>query len=106
VENPHIGMLLIDFFRHTIGLHVNGTAAVVAEEDLLHRPNVPEELRRAVESAAGSHPRLWVVVAIEEAYIHCAKHIPRLAKLDKPIDWGTDDCAKKGGDYFHVNELS
>jgi uncharacterized protein len=104
VEYPHIAMLLIDFFRHTIGLHVNGTAAVVSDADLLRRPHVPEDLRREVESAAGPHLRLWVVVDIEEAYIHCAKHIPRLAKLEKPIDWGTDDCHKKGGDYFHVNE--
>ena len=106
VENPHIGVLLIHFFRHTIGLHVNGTAAVVSDDDLLRRPNVPEGLRRGVESAAGPHFRLWVVVAIEEAYIHCAKHIPRLAKLEKAIVWGTDDCNKKGGDYFHVNEWS
>jgi uncharacterized protein len=95
VENPHIGILLIDFFHHTIGLHVNGMAAIVSDEELLRRPNVPETLRRDLESAAGPHPRLWVVVTIEEAYIHCAKHIPRLAKLEKPIDWGTDD---------HVNE--
>ena len=63
-----------------------------------------EGVRREVEATAGPHPRLWVLVTIEEAYIHCAKHIPRLAKLEKPIDWGTDNCDKKGGDYFHVNE--
>jgi len=106
LENPHIGILLIDFFHHTIGLHVNGLATIVSDEELLRRPNVPECLRREVESAAGPHPRLWVVVTIEEAYIHCAKHIPRLAKLEKPIDWGTDDRDQKGGDYFHVNEWS
>jgi predicted pyridoxine 5'-phosphate oxidase superfamily flavin-nucleotide-binding protein len=104
VESPHIGILLIDFFHHTIGLHVNGTAAIVSDEELLHRPNVAEGLRRQVEAAAGPHARLWVLVTIEEAYIHCAKHIPRLAKLEKAIDWGTDDCNKKGGDYFHVKE--
>jgi hypothetical protein len=43
-------------------------------------------------------------VGVEEAYVHCAKHIPRMAKLDKQIDWGTDDWEKKGADYFHVNE--
>ena len=104
VESPHIGILLIDFFHHTIGLHVNGMAAIVSDEELLQRSNVPEDLRRQVEATAGPHPRLWVLVTIEEAYIHCAKHIPRLAKLEKPIDWGTDDCNKKGGDYFHINE--
>jgi predicted pyridoxine 5'-phosphate oxidase superfamily flavin-nucleotide-binding protein len=48
LENPHIGILLIDFFHHTIGLHVNGMATIV--EELLRRPNVPEGLRREVES--------------------------------------------------------
>jgi hypothetical protein len=103
VESPHIGILFIDFFHHTIGLHVNGMAEIVSDEELLYRPNVPEGLRREVEATAGPQPRLWVLVTIEEAYVHCAKHIPRLAKLEKPIDWGTDDCNKKGGDYFHAN---
>jgi len=103
VENPHIGLLLIDFFRHTIGLHVNGTAAVVSNEDLLRRANVPADLRQEIESAAGPPLSLWVVVHVEEAYIHCAKHIPRLANREKAIDWGTDDYRKKGGDYFHVD---
>jgi hypothetical protein len=41
---------------------------------------------------------VWVTV--EEAYIHCSKHIPWLAKRDKRIYWGTDDARQKGGDYF------
>ena len=27
-ENPHIGMVFIDFFRSTVGLHINGTASI------------------------------------------------------------------------------
>jgi hypothetical protein len=45
---------------------------------------------------------MWVVVEVEEAYVHCAKHIPLLARLPKDIDWGTDEPRKKGGDYFHA----
>jgi predicted pyridoxine 5'-phosphate oxidase superfamily flavin-nucleotide-binding protein len=102
-ENASVGMLFVDFFRHTIGLHVNGTAAVVSYEELLRRYELPAGLGR---EAAGPQNRLWVVVGIEEAYVHCAKHIPRLTKLEKPIDWGTDDWQKKGGDYFHVSGWS
>ena len=47
-------------------------------------------------------PERWVVVEVEEAYIHCSKHIPLLKKLDKRIHWGTDDETHKGGDYFKV----
>jgi uncharacterized protein len=43
-----------------------------------------------------------VVVSIVEAYIHCAKHIPRMRKIDEEIDWGTDDVRAKGGDYFRA----
>ncbi len=39
---------------------------------------------------------------VHEAYIHCSKHIPLLSKLDKRVDWGTDDSVRKGGDYFGV----
>jgi hypothetical protein len=34
--------------------------------------------------------------------VHCSKHIPLLAKLNKRIHWGTDDMKCKGGDFFGV----
>ena len=37
---------------------------------------------------------------VEEAYIHCAKHIPHLKPLTNKIIWGTDDERLKGGDFF------
>jgi hypothetical protein len=45
-----------------------------------------------------------VFVDVEEAYIHCSKHIPLMKKLDKTIHWGTDDEQSKGGDYFAAKE--
>nr|WP_240003189.1 pyridoxamine 5'-phosphate oxidase family protein [Streptomyces cinnamoneus] len=33
-ENPHVGILLIDFCRDRIGLHVNGSARLVDDADL------------------------------------------------------------------------
>ena len=40
VENPHIGMIFIDFFQSTVGLHVNGKARIVDNEALLARRDV------------------------------------------------------------------
>ncbi len=90
-ENAHAGLLFVDFFRDVIGLHVNGRAYVVDE--------MPE---LTVDDIPGRRPERWVVVEVEEAYIHCAKHIPRLLKLPRERVWGTDDVRRKGGDFFGV----
>jgi hypothetical protein len=41
-----------------------------------------------------------MLVAVEEAHIHCSKHVPLLQKLRKDIHWGTDNKPDKGGDAF------
>lgn len=95
VENPHVGLLMVDFERDLIGLHVNGGARIVADAELrAAHPELP------AESAPGRRAERWVVVEVEEAYIHCRKHIPRMARMHERQDWGTDDPARKGGDYF------
>jgi uncharacterized protein len=94
-ENGHIGLLLIDFFRDVIGLHINGRARVVADEDLRRAYPLPP-----VDLHPGRRTHLWVLVDVVEAYIHCSKHIPLLAKLPKEQYWGTDDFKRKGGDFF------
>ena len=75
-ENPHVGLLMVDFVDAGIGLHVNGRAHLVEDA----------EMRRAghdvSKSPAGRSVAVWVVVSVEEAYIHCSKHIPRLAEPD------------------------
>jgi uncharacterized protein len=85
-ENPHVGMVFLDFDQERIGLHVNGTARIVeAGERQEERPRVER----------------WVEVHVQEAYIHCRKHLPRLVKADgNGRAWGTDDARAKGGDYF------
>jgi len=92
LENPRLGLLFLDFFATTVGLHINGTAKIVENADL-----VPLD---GWESSGGPSPERWVVIEVEEAYIHCSKHVPRLMKMPKEIDWGTDDMVKKGGDFF------
>jgi predicted pyridoxine 5'-phosphate oxidase superfamily flavin-nucleotide-binding protein len=86
LENPHVGMVFLDFDRERIGLHVNGTARIVeADGDDGARPRVER----------------WVEVRVQEAYIHCRKHLPHLVKVaNGERAWGTDDARAKGGDYF------
>ncbi|MFI7403799.1 pyridoxamine 5'-phosphate oxidase family protein [Streptomyces sp. NPDC049541] len=108
-ENPHVGILMIDFSQDRIGLHVNGRAQLVTDEAMRRRyPHLP------VDPVPGRRPQMWVEVEVEEAYIHCSKHIPRLVKAPLRQNangigdaaaigeqaWGTDDVRRKGGDYF------
>jgi predicted pyridoxine 5'-phosphate oxidase superfamily flavin-nucleotide-binding protein len=93
-ENPHIGLLMLDFVEDLIGLHVNGHAHVLDNGTFAARHpehSGPTEGRRVER---------WVVVDVVEAYIHCRKHIPRMQRLPQKRAWGTDDPARKGGDYF------
>jgi hypothetical protein len=89
-ENPHIGLLFLDFFGSTVGLHVNGSADRRSPNDT---DNKPEMLP----------PKLigqWVYVTVEEAYIHCSKHVPQFRAIEKEIHWGTDDPNRKSANYF------
>ncbi len=100
-ENPHLGILMVDFFQARIGLHVNGRAEVVEDAELRSvHPDLPSD------PVPGRRALVWVRVTVEEAYIHCAKHIPHLQRAPKgtPRDWGTDDQRRKGGDFFGVAE--
>lgn len=105
-ENPHIGLLLVDFFSSTIGLHINGTAEVLENDVLLEEESIPGDVRVAMEATGGRRPERWVRVKVEEAYIHCSKHIPMLKRMPKEITWGTDDEKLKGGDFFGVKRQS
>jgi uncharacterized protein len=96
VENPNVGLLFVDFFRDVIGLHVNGHATVADDAEMRRdHPQLP------YDQVPGRRPERWVNVFVEEAYIHCAKHIPRLRKVTaEDRAWGTDDVRRKGGDFF------
>ena len=98
LENSHIGMTFIDFFENTIGLHVNGKAKIFENDELLADKTLDGVANSIQEE--GTAPERWIFVTVEEAYIHCSKHIPHLKKLDKKIHWGTDKETHKGGDFF------
>lgn len=103
-ENPYIGMMFIDFIQDTIGLHVNGKAKIMENAELLQRLDLPASLQQEMKIKGRRKPERWVLVEVEEAYIHCSKHIPLFAKCDKKIDWGTDDMRSKGSNYFQVKK--
>lgn len=94
-QNPHIGLMFLDFQRDRIGLHVNGRVKVTEDERL--RSHVP---RLPLPRVPGQRALMWMVVRVEEAYIHCRKHIPHLRRVDADESWGTDDPLRKGGDFF------
>lgn len=104
-ENGHVGILFVDFMQSAVGLHVNGTARIIENDavsafaPILERMAGVADLHEQVEDKKKT-PERWVFVEVVEAYIHCSKHIPSLRKLDKDIDWGTDNEQRKGGDYF------
>lgn len=102
LENPHIGMIFLDYCETTLGLHVNGRARVLESGELLSHPDVSPEIRAAAQRNGGRRPEMWVLVDIEETYIHCSKHVPLMKRLDKQIHWGTDDEKMKNGNFFKV----
>jgi truncated hemoglobin YjbI/predicted pyridoxine 5'-phosphate oxidase superfamily flavin-nucleotide-binding protein len=105
-ENPHIAMLMIDFTRDTVGLHVNGKVRVVETDELRqYADKLPADVIEEISLEGKKCPERWVMVEVEEAYIQCSKHIPLMKKADKAIDWGTDNVAAKGGDYFQLLDI-
>ena len=106
IENPHIGLLMIDFLQDTVGLHVNGKARIVEHEELLeYKENLPQSILDEVSLDGPKQPERWIMVEVEEAYVQCSKHIPHLKKEDKRIDWGTDSAAAKKADYFQLQGI-
>jgi predicted pyridoxine 5'-phosphate oxidase superfamily flavin-nucleotide-binding protein len=104
-ENPHVGLLFIDF-GDRIGLHINGGAQIVENEEFLEflKDHPAEEailgdavLKDIIES---DHLERWVMVRVAETYVQCSKHIPPMQRLDHDIKWGAPDHHLKGGDYF------
>ncbi|WP_245566625.1 pyridoxamine 5'-phosphate oxidase family protein [Thermocrispum agreste] len=89
-ENPHIGILLIDFARDRVGLHINGRAMIV-ENDAMRAefPDLP------VTEDRGRRAERWVLVEVDEAYIHGSKHIPAM----QPV---AADPGPEHDDYFCV----
>jgi len=105
-ENPNISILFIDFLKSTVGLHVNGKAQVLKNESAakeLYESGLSADNDNNIRDINSANKIMcYIQLEVEEAYIHCSKHIPRLQKLDKEIHWSTNNETFKGGDAFHV----
>lgn len=91
-ENPHMAILFIDFFQQQVGLHVNGSAKMVESKnlkDFLSLDSIEQEQEIQDEKATR-----WIILKVDEAYIHCSRHIPQLKIMKK--SWNE----KKHGDFF------
>jgi hypothetical protein len=94
-----VGLLFVDFFEFQVGLHVNGKATVVenaaveAFGPLFDR--LPFATGLALSEDVKKTPERWVVVSIDEAYIHCSKHIPHLQQAPEDAE-----SSKRAGDVF------
>ena len=58
----------------------------------------------AIDPADTDRRKVWVVLDVEEAYIHCAKHLPRLSVEEFDPPWGTDDETAKRTGFFGREE--
>ncbi|OUS17343.1 pyridoxamine 5-phosphate oxidase [Gammaproteobacteria bacterium 50_400_T64] len=102
-ENKNIGLFFIDFYRTAVGLHVNGTAEFIKKEDLSRSLGERKDIVSTLQNTESLNKVIgYVLIDVEEAYIHCSKHIPLLQKIDKKIHWSTDSELHKGGDAFQV----
>ena len=104
LENPHIGMIFLDYYLTTMGLHVNGKAHVLTPGEMEGLQHLPPSILEAMQIKGGRRPEAWVLVNVEEAYVHCSKHVPLMKRLDKQIAWGSDDEFVKGGDFFRTKQ--
>lgn len=102
-ENPNIGLMFLDFFETKVGLHVNGKARILRKEAL-------EVSLKAFDGLYGmlvaNKPVFktvsYILVEVEEAYIHCSLHIPILQKVEDQEILGKYPKGSKGGDAFEV----
>ena len=103
-NNPQLALLFVDFERAKIGLHVNGRARLRSNEHMVDHPHRTPLVEADTAVRGGRHPECWVLMEVEEAYIHCSKHIPlmRVLTQDEEVHWGSDDTQHKGGDYFRA----
>ena len=94
-ENPRAGLVLIDFARGRNKLHLSGGAGIVSDTELrAAHPDLP------AETVPGRRTDVWVVLEIETASLEAGDGVPALVPVARARDWGTDDSARKGGDYF------
>ena len=63
-ENPQIGLMFIDFFSSSIGLHVNGKAEIITEKEASKFVN---PIDKAKAEKDGQHKtKLWIKIKLKK----------------------------------------
>jgi len=105
-ENPNIGLLFLDFFETKVGLHINGKAKIVNKEDLKEAVVNFDGLYKQMETHQDKFKIIsYIMVEVEEAYIHCSIHIPMLQKINQDEVEKKFPKNSKGGDAFEVGDI-
>jgi len=97
-ENGHASILFIDFLKTTIGLHINGKAKIVETKDI---GKWDKYGKIGLESVNVSKIAAWLLIEVDEAYVHCSKLIPLLGKLDK----SEGEYVNKSGNAFGTKDI-
>jgi hypothetical protein len=95
-ENPHVGLMFIDFAGDRVGLHVDGSARIVENEELSRLLKGDASGSGDVTNGNSPQAERWVLVSVCDAFIHCSKHVLSMRKVDLEVQWGTDDPRAKG----------
>lgn len=93
-ENPKISLMFIDFLETQLGLHINGSADIVKNEDMCLMLGIDEERKTKLLEEENNKSIMWIKITVEEAYLHCSKHIPHMMLKEE------DSPDKKLGNYF------
>lgn len=105
-ENPNIGLLFLDFFETKVGLHVNGKSSIILKENLESSLEAyPQAYTYLTEHPDTFKIVSYVLVEVEEAYIHCSLHIPMLKKVEASSYEHKFPKYSKGGDAFNVADI-
>jgi predicted pyridoxine 5'-phosphate oxidase superfamily flavin-nucleotide-binding protein len=106
-ENPHVALLFVDF-ADQIGLHINGRAQILENDEFLkflkdhpaQETVLGDAVRKDIIESDGGHLERCVMISIVEAYVQCSKHIPPMQRMDHiPSGLDTGHHAHVG-DYF------
>ncbi|PCJ16111.1 MAG: pyridoxamine 5-phosphate oxidase [Gammaproteobacteria bacterium] len=103
-ENNNISFLFIDFFDSKIGLHVNGKATIVSNDNI--NAYLGEHGYTQEEYGKQSNIACYVAVEVEEAYIHCSKNIPLLKKANSASRPNANKSRFSGGDAFKAKQYN
>lgn len=105
-ENPNIGLMFLDFFETKVGLHVNGKASILKKESLASAlvgfNGIYEFL---IDKKPAFKTVSYILIEVEEAYIHCSLHIPILEKVEDKEKLAKYPKGSKGGDAFNVRNV-